>query len=126
VESLRLLHRLLFCIFFGIHIHDVFSCLTYAEQDLHLAIEIFIEAVFDVVHKAAHFVLSPSDAFRTLFRLFSSNSNRGQYTHGSVSEASVPSATLGDNDPAPTERNTSFQALNTDARTCQDVITELG
>ncbi|KAM5571106.1 hypothetical protein ABKV19_011627 [Rosa sericea] len=95
-------------------------------EDLHLAIEIFIEAVFDVVHKAAHFVLSPFDALRTLFGWFSSNNNRVQDTHGSASEASVPTATLGDDDPVPTERNTSFQALNTDARTCQDVITELG
>ncbi|PRQ16482.1 putative triacylglycerol lipase [Rosa chinensis] len=95
-------------------------------EDLHLAIEIFIEAVFDVVHKAAHFVLSPFDALRTLFGWFSSNNNRVQDTHGSASDASVPTATLGDDDPVPTERNTSFQALNTDARTCQDVITELG
>ncbi|XP_050376324.1 uncharacterized protein LOC126793748 [Argentina anserina] len=94
-------------------------------EDLHLAIEIFIEAVFDVVHKAAHFVLHPFVALRTLFGLFSSNSNR-EDAYDDASEATVPTATLGDDDAAPTERNTSFQALNTDARTCQDVITELG
>ncbi|KAA8542681.1 hypothetical protein F0562_023820 [Nyssa sinensis] len=67
-------------------------------EDLHLAIEIFIEAIFDVVHKAAHFLKHP-------FPL-------------------LPSGTA---DPTPTERNTSFhQSLNTDARTCQDVITEFG
>ena len=42
-------------------------------------------------------------------------------------EESVTTDTLGENDPAPTEQNMTFyQSLNTDARTCQDVITELG
>ncbi|KAM1098484.1 hypothetical protein ACFX19_015987 [Malus domestica] len=96
-------------------------------EDLHLAIEIFIEAVFDVVHKAAHFVLSPSVAFKTLSGWCSLSSGGVQDSHGSDTEVTVPTATLGENDPAPKERNTSFQqSLNTDARTCQDVITELG
>ncbi|XP_048329533.1 uncharacterized protein LOC107418873 isoform X2 [Ziziphus jujuba] len=86
-------------------------------EDLHLAIEISIEAIFDIVRKAAHFLLSPSKTFRALVRC---------YSHRGV-EDSVPTATLGDNDPTPTERSTTFhQSLNTDARTCQDVITELG
>ncbi|PQP93238.1 uncharacterized protein Pyn_22764 [Prunus yedoensis var. nudiflora] len=96
-------------------------------EDLHLAIEIFIEAIFDVVHKAAHFILSPSEAFKTLSGWYSLSSSGVQDSHDSDSEVSVPTATLGENDPAPKERNTSFQqSLNTDARTCQDVITELG
>ncbi|PON86485.1 AB-hydrolase lipase domain containing protein [Trema orientale] len=96
-------------------------------EDLHLAIEIFIEAIFDVVHKVAHFLLSPSEAFKVLFRLCFSHNSQGKENHESESEASVPTSTLGENDPSPTERTTSFhQALNTDARTCQDVITELG
>ncbi|KAL6281559.1 hypothetical protein ACE6H2_018440 [Prunus campanulata] len=96
-------------------------------EDLHLAIEIFIEAIFDVVHKAAHFILSPSEAFKTLSGWYSLSSSGAQDSHDSDSEVSVPTATLGENDPAPKERNTSFQqSLNTDARTCQDVITELG
>ncbi|XP_062158249.1 uncharacterized protein LOC133865790 isoform X2 [Alnus glutinosa] len=96
-------------------------------EDLHLAIEIFIEAIFDVVHKLAHFILSPSDAFRKLLRWISSYNGGTGENHGSVLEATVTTATLGEDDPAPTERNTTFhQSLNTDARTCQDVITELG
>jgi len=85
-----------------------------------MAMEIFIEAVFDVVHRAVHLLLSPSEALGTLSRLFSS--------HDDVAEdASTSSATLGDNEPTPTDRNTSSRSsLNTDARTCQDVITELG
>lgn len=94
-------------------------------EDLHLAIEIFIEAIFDVVHKAAHFILSPSEALGKLFGWV--YNGRTSDNHGSVPEVSVTTATLGENDPAPTERNTTFQqSLNTDARTCQDVITELG
>ncbi|KAK7358301.1 hypothetical protein VNO77_00228 [Canavalia gladiata] len=95
-------------------------------EDLHLAMEIFIEAVFDIVHKAVHFLFSPSEAFGTLFRVFSSH-ERGVDGSDVVEGASVSTATLGENDPTPTERNTGFrQPLNTDARTCQDVITELG
>lgn len=96
-------------------------------EDLHLAIEIFIEAIFDVVHKAAHFILSPSEAFRKLFRGVSYYIGRTKENHGNVVEVSVTTDTLGENDPAPTEQNMTFyQSLNTDARTCQDVITELG
>lgn len=95
----------------------------YTLQDLHLAIEISIEAIFDIVHKVAHFLLSPSKAFRILVGWYSSHESVGKEDNGD----SVPTATLGDNDPSPTEQRTSFhQSLNTDARTCQDVITELG
>ncbi|XP_075661825.1 uncharacterized protein LOC142631538 isoform X2 [Castanea sativa] len=96
-------------------------------EDLHLAIEIFIEAIFDIVHKAAHFILSPSEAFRKLFRWVSYYIGHTKENHGNVVEVSVTTDTLGENDPAPTEQNVTFyQSLNTDARTCQDVITELG
>ncbi|XP_020221822.1 lipase 3 isoform X2 [Cajanus cajan] len=95
-------------------------------EDLHMAMEIFIEAVFDVVHNAVHLLLSPSEALGKLFRLFSSH-ERGIVSDQVVGDATVSSSTLGENDPTPRERNTSFrQPLNTDARTCQDVITELG
>jgi len=81
--------------------------------------EIFIEAVFDVIHKSIHVLFSPSEAFGTLFRLFSSNERPILVDKDVVEDASVSSA--------PAERNTSFRSsLNTDARTCQDVITELG
>ncbi|XP_022137231.1 lipase member N isoform X2 [Momordica charantia] len=96
-------------------------------EDLHLASEIFIESVFDMVHKAAHFILSPLDAFRTLFRWFCSWSGCERDDDGIGSDVIVPTATLGDDDPVPSERSYTFhQSLNTDARTCQDVISELG
>ncbi|KAK2647822.1 hypothetical protein Ddye_015311 [Dipteronia dyeriana] len=96
-------------------------------EDLHLAIEIFIEAVFDVVHKAAHCILSPSKAFRIVQKWLSYGSSSTEGFHDDFSDAFMQTATLGENDPAVTERKTTFhQSMNTDARTCQDVITELG
>ena len=96
-------------------------------QDVHLAIEMCIEAVFDFFHKVAHLLLSPSEAFGTLFRLFSSHESGIKHDHDGVEDTSISTATIGGNGPTPTERNANFhQSLNTDARTCQDVITELG
>jgi hypothetical protein len=98
----------------------------FVKQDLHLGIEICIEAVFDVVHKAAHLLLSPTKAFGALFRLFSSHESGNKEIHNSAEDASISTATLEGEDPAPTERITNYESLNTDARTCQDVITDLG
>ncbi|XP_020239270.1 uncharacterized protein LOC109818247 isoform X1 [Cajanus cajan] len=96
-------------------------------EDLYQGIELSIEAVFDVVHKAAHLLLSPSEAFGKLFRLFSSHEgSSSKEDRDSVEDTSVYTATLGENDLKPTERNIKYQPLNTDARTCQDVITDLG
>ncbi|XP_031287493.1 uncharacterized protein LOC116146229 isoform X1 [Pistacia vera] len=96
-------------------------------EDLHLAIEIVIEAVFDFFHKAAHFLLSPTEAFRLVWRWFSSDSSGSEDIHDGVYDTTVQTATLGENNPAVREKKTSLhQAMNTDARTCQDVITELG
>lgn len=95
-------------------------------QDLHQGIELSIEAVFDVVHKAAHLLISPSEAFGTLFRLFSSHESGTKEDCDGVEDTPIYTATLGENDPMPTERNVKYQPLNTDARTCQDVITDLG
>ncbi|XP_021834940.1 uncharacterized protein [Spinacia oleracea] len=93
-------------------------------EDIHLATEIVIEAVFDAVHKTAHFLLSPSEAFRILSGLIFPQGNSNVHVHEHAEN--VPTAVLGDHEPAPTERKTPFHPLNTDARTCQDVITEFG
>jgi len=90
-------------------------------EDLHLAIEIFIESVFDIVHKGAHYVLSPTEVWQKLFC----------WIHGSGRDNSpvvdVPTANVGSDNPIPTERKTVYRhSLNTDSRTCEDVITELG
>ncbi|XP_058088027.1 uncharacterized protein LOC131234995 isoform X2 [Magnolia sinica] len=94
-------------------------------EDLQLAIEIFIEAVFDIVHTGAHYLLSPSEACCMLFRWVSSHGNKNK--KDSDADVSVLMATLGDVAPSPKEREMTFHhRLNTDERTCRDVITELG
>ncbi|KAL6973549.1 hypothetical protein U1Q18_027735 [Sarracenia purpurea var. burkii] len=96
-------------------------------EDLHLAIEISIEAIFDIVHKAAHCFFSPSESFKALFGWFSSHSSGRKDTAVGDLDTTVSTATVGEDDPTPTESKTTFhQSLNTDARTCRDVITELG
>ncbi|XVE58723.1 hypothetical protein DITRI_Ditri04bG0191800 [Diplodiscus trichospermus] len=93
-------------------------------EDLHLAIEIFIEAVFDMLRKV---VFSPFTAFRIFVKWFFSPSAEVKDIDDDVLKVSVPMTTLGDNDPGPTERNLTLNhPLNTDARTCKDLITELG
>ncbi|EEF50639.1 uncharacterized protein LOC8286736 isoform X5 [Ricinus communis] len=95
-------------------------------EDLHLGIEIVIEAVFDFFHKAAHIFLSPSEALKVVYKWCSSQSSNNDELQNGISD-SVLTATLGETDPTLRERKTTFnQSLNTDARTCQDVITELG
>ncbi|CAN6935525.1 unnamed protein product [Brassica oleracea] len=97
-------------------------------EDLHLAIEICIEAIFDFFHKATHLLLSPSEAIAIMLSWFSPSSHRRKEKHGHVSDdETVQTATLGDGDPSLTERPTRpYNTMNTDTRTCQDVITELG
>ncbi|GMH01068.1 hypothetical protein Nepgr_002907 [Nepenthes gracilis] len=94
-------------------------------EDLHLGIEISIEAIFDAFHRVAHFLLSPSEAFRTVLG-WAFHRRSGAFVQTFASVESVPTATLGESDPTPTERKNAYNSLNTDARTCQDVITELG
>lgn len=82
--------------------------------------------MFDVVHKAAHLLLSPSEAFGALHRLFSSHESAVKEDPDGEEDGSIYTDTLGEKDPKPTERTVKYQPLNTDARTCQDVITDLG
>lgn len=96
-------------------------------EDLHLAIEIFIESVFDIVHKAVHCILAPRDAFRRSVRWFSSQRKDDNEIPDDNLSNIVSTAVLSSNDPTPAERKTTFHgSINTDARTCRDVITELG
>ncbi|KAL6584246.1 hypothetical protein OROMI_003535 [Orobanche minor] len=96
-------------------------------EDLQLAVEIFIESAFDVVHKAAHCLLAPLDTTRRVFRWFHSQRNHHEDSPPEGFVTSVSSSVLSDDDPTPAERKTSFHmSLNTDVRTCKDVITELG
>lgn len=88
--------------------------------------EIFIEAIFDIFHKAVHHLFSPADAVKAIRGWFSSRNMSCEDTDV-ASDHSVAMSRLGESDPALTEGTSSFaHMLNTDARTCQDVITELG
>lgn len=47
--------------------------------------------------------------------------------HDTSSVVDVSTANVGSDNPVPTERKTVYRhSLNTDSRTCEDVITELG
>nr|GEV97300.1 AB-hydrolase lipase domain-containing protein [Tanacetum cinerariifolium] len=94
-------------------------------EDLHLGMEICIETVFDGIHKVTSCFLSPMNTLMTLLR-WSSPGFMGD-AHSDDPTAYVATATLREDDPTPTERKTRLNnSLNTDGRTCEDVITELG
>ncbi|XP_076892756.1 uncharacterized protein LOC143544559 [Bidens hawaiensis] len=98
-------------------------------EDLHMGIEIVIETIFDVIHHVTHCLLSPLESLRKLLRwsYSSSSSNGTRKTDDDNPDAIVPTTTLAKSDPTPTQKKTTLSgALNTDARTCRDVITELG
>ncbi|GAA0164277.1 lipase [Lithospermum erythrorhizon] len=96
-------------------------------EDLHLAIEISIESAFDVVQKATNCIVTPFETIRKVLKWVSSHPDGRVEYSGDDPSASVPTATLSDSDPTPQERKTTvYHSLNTDARTCRDVITELG
>ncbi len=91
------------------------------KQDLQLSVELFIERVFDVVRNLIYSGLSPCETVKLLLRwCFYSN----LYEHSQLE--TVNTATLGAADPTPQKHVKSEQNLNTDARTCEDVITGLG
>ncbi|KAJ8773116.1 hypothetical protein K2173_028293 [Erythroxylum novogranatense] len=96
-------------------------------EDLHLAIEIAIETIFDFFHKAVHLLLSPSEVIKVLCRWLSSQGSGSEDACDENSDGYVPATTLGESNPDLIEQKTTFHhSLNTDARTCQDVIRELG
>lgn len=90
----------------------------------------FIESVFEMVQKVARFILSPTEAGNKVYSwLYPTHGNGNGNDEGSDSdtEIPIPTATVGSKDPMPTKTHISFpNYLNTDSRTCQDVITELG
>jgi hypothetical protein len=91
------------------------------KQDLQLSVELFIERVFDDVRNLIYSGLAPCETVKLLFkRCFHSN----LYEHSQLE--TVNTATLSAADPTPQKHVKSEQNLNTDARTCEDVITGLG
>ena len=83
--------------------------------------ELFIERVFDLVRKLLLYSLSPFQTLKLLARKLYVQRNDDEDT------MNVPTATLGDSGPVPKFRKEKKQAaMYTDARSCEDVITELG
>lgn len=85
-------------------------------------IELQIECVFEVVRNIVHRFLSP---FETLREFLHWAFFRDTSYHDDTGMAHM--ATLGDSDPhPPKQKEVLQQPLNTDNRTCQDIITGLG
>ena len=84
--------------------------------------ELFIERVFDLVRKLLLYGLSPFQTLKLLARkLYFQRINDGE------DDLTVRTATLGDSGPDPKYKKEKKQAaMYTDARSCEDVITELG
>ncbi|EFJ12557.1 hypothetical protein SELMODRAFT_123829, partial [Selaginella moellendorffii] len=88
-------------------------------EDLQLLMELSIERFFDVMHNILFYFISPIQTMKTLARKIFCQQEEAP----SLEQKSV----LGDADPAPTFREARpKQRLNTDARTCKDIITDLG
>lgn len=91
------------------------------EQDLQLLVELSIERVFDVVRKVLLYCLSPLQTLKLLTRELCTYRKEDKDTE------EVQTATLGDSNPAPSiKKEKHHPAMNTDARSCEDVITDLG
>lgn len=97
--------------------------------------EICIETVFDGIHEVTSCLLSPVNTLRTVLRWSSpgfmgdahSDDPTASVATATLGEDYVATTTLGEDDPTPKERKTRLNnSLNTDGRTCEDVITELG
>ncbi|KAJ1690618.1 hypothetical protein LUZ63_014773 [Rhynchospora breviuscula] len=96
-------------------------------EDLQLAIEMFIESVFEMVQKVAHFILSPTEAGNKVYSWLYPHANGNDEGSDSDTDIPIQTATIGSENPIPTQRQISYpHYLNTDSRTCEDVIAELG
>lgn len=91
-------------------------------EDLQLVMELLIERVFEVVRNIVHHVLSPFNTLRDFLHwAFFRDTSYDDDTDLAHMD------TLGDPDPHPQkQREVPQQSLNTDNRTCQDIITRLG
>lgn len=90
-------------------------------EDLQLLVELSIERVFDVVRKVLLYCLSPLQTLKLLTRELCTYRKEDKDTE------EVQTATLGDSNPAPSiKKEKHHPAMNTDARSCEDVITDLG
>lgn len=83
-------------------------------------VELLIERMFETMRTLIHYSLSPLSTLRLLISwLFFPNRNEGP-------DELVDTSTLGDSNPVLQKQVRRQQTLNTDGRTCEDVITALG
>ncbi|KAJ7542402.1 hypothetical protein O6H91_10G104600 [Diphasiastrum complanatum] len=88
-------------------------------EDLQFLVELSIEKVFDAMHKVLHHIISPLETLKLLVKRF--------LFKEPAQVLETTTTILGNSDPSPTWRQPrSDQPLNTDARTCEDMITDLG
>ena len=89
-------------------------------QDMEFWVELLIERIFETVQTLIHYVLSPSSTLKLFISwLFFCHFKRKP-------DDLVDTSTLGDSNPAIQKQARRQQSLNTDERTCEDVITALG
>ncbi|KAI5054900.1 hypothetical protein GOP47_0030045 [Adiantum capillus-veneris] len=90
-------------------------------EDMQLIVELSIERVFDVVRKVLLYCLSPLQTVKFLTGKLFTHPKRKEES------AKVQTATLGDSNPAPSMKKEKYHpAMNTDARSCEDFITDIG
>jgi hypothetical protein len=90
---------------------------------LQISIELFIERVFEVVRKGVHHLLSPFQTLKevTLWVRFR------DLAQDNIGAEVVETNILGGDEPVPQVKvQGRQQTLNTDSRTCGDIITSLG
>lgn len=92
-------------------------------QDVQLLVELAIERAFKVVRNIIYLTLSPFETLKLiLWWFFLSDPTPKASDSEYVEETSI----LEDSDPTHHKHMKRGQDLNTDGRTCQDVITNLG
>jgi hypothetical protein len=92
-------------------------------EDLQISIELFIEQVFEVVRNGVHHLLSPFQTLKevTLWVRFR------DLAQDNMGAEMVDTTILGRDEPVPQVKVQGHQqTLNTDSRTCGDIITSLG
>lgn len=89
-------------------------------EDMQFWVELLIERIFETVRTLIHYFLSPFNTLKLFLSwLIFSKLNREPADL-------VDTSTLGDANPSLQKQVRRHQSLNTDGRTCEDVITALG
>lgn len=93
-------------------------------EDLQILVELSIERIFEVVRRFIQICFSPLAILNLIFNKFKSNRSVEDDDDNVVVTGTT--SLLGDSDPTPHKQVRREQALNTDGRTCEDIISSLG